>query len=238
MRYIPDRTGRLQNRPHYEPIELDRECESLIIRFLHDLHGEVRYPITTDDLTKLIERDAQDLDLYADLSAYGSNVEGVTEFIRGAKPRVAISGALYENNRQENRLRTTLTHEYGHVHFHAPLWEIEPPRPDLLKNSPNRDKAICKRDTMVDAAQSDWMEWQAGYACGAILMPKTAVEARCREFVETRNLFGALGQDSAHGRDLIAQIMADFQVSEHAARVRLLKLGSIVQGAPPPSLFS
>jgi hypothetical protein len=237
VKYVPDRTGRFQNRPHYEPVELDRDCEKVITDFLRGLHNEVRFPVVTDDLTKLIERDAQELDLYADLSAYGPEVEGVTEFVRGAKPKVAISAKLYENSRQENRLRTTLTHEFGHVRFHACLWEIEPPSRDLLKSNPNSAKIICKRDTILDTAQSDWMEWQAGYVCGAILMPKSVLVSRCREFVEAKGIFGALAQDSDPGREFVAKVMTDFQVSEHAARVRLLKLGLMVPGAPTPSLF-
>lgn len=65
VKYVPDRTGRFSQRPHYEPNELDRECENIINGFLRDLYGEARFPVTTDDLTKLIERDADDLDLYA-----------------------------------------------------------------------------------------------------------------------------------------------------------------------------
>lgn len=237
MRYIPDQTRRFPSRPHYQPAELDSDCEMVITRFLRGLHGEVKFPIATEDLTKLIERDAQDLDVYADLSGYGEDVEGVTEFVRGAKPVVAISAKLYENSRQENRLRTTLTHEFGHVRFHACLWELESPNRELLTHAPNSDKIICKRDNIVDTAPSDWMEWQAGYVCGAILMPKSVVISRCREFSEATGLFGVLGQDTKHGREFVARIMADFQVSEQAARVRLLKLGLMVPGTPPPSLF-
>lgn len=169
--YVRDQTGRFQQRPHYKPDELDRECE-----YHHGisqkLHGEVCYPIDTEDLKKLIERDAEDLDVYADLSVYGVEVEGVTEFRPGRRPSVKISSKLTEDERRENRLRTTLTHEWGHVHFHSYLWEVEPLTTDLLREKPNQDKIICKRDTIIDAKQTDWMEWQAGYVCGAILMPK------------------------------------------------------------------
>ena len=63
--YVRDQTGRFLQRPHYKPEELDRECESVITGFLKDLYGEVRYPVDTEDLKKLIERDAEDLDVYA-----------------------------------------------------------------------------------------------------------------------------------------------------------------------------
>ena len=71
MRYVADRSGRFTQRPHYEPKELDRECEAIVSAFLRERHGSVAYPLTTDDLTVLIERDTESLDQYADLSAYG-----------------------------------------------------------------------------------------------------------------------------------------------------------------------
>lgn len=235
--YVRDLTGRFQQRPHYKPEELDRECESIISGFLKDLHGEVRYPIATEDLKTLIERDAEDLDVYADLSVYGAEVEGVTEFRKGRKPAVKIAALLTEDERRENRLRTTLTHEYGHVRFHGYLFEVEPPPPDLLRQQPNRDKIICKRDSMIDAAQTDWMEWQAGYICGAMLMPKTPLVAVCRGFAEKHGLYGAISLQTAHGTALIASVVSAFKVSEDAARVRLVKLGLVTEAAATGSLF-
>lgn len=236
--YVRDATGRFQQRPHYKPEELDRECEAIITGFLKELYGEAAYPVATDDLTKLIERDAADLDLYADLSRYGQDVEGVTEFMRGRKPQVAIAAELMEDERRENRLRTTLTHEYGHVRFHGYLWEIEPPSPDLLRQKPDSGKGICKRDTMIDAPQTDWMEWQAGYICGAILMPKTAVIRLCSAYVEAQGVYGAVSLQTVHGQALINRAVKAFQVSEDAARVRLLKLGLLTAAAPTKSLFN
>lgn len=63
--------------------ELDKECERLVTAFLRRLRGKAKYPISTDDLKTLIEEDARDLDQYADLSGYGLDVEGVTEFELG-----------------------------------------------------------------------------------------------------------------------------------------------------------
>lgn len=235
--YVRDNTGRFQQRPHYKPEELDRECESIITKFLKQLRGEVRFPIHTDDLKTLIEGEADNLDVYADLSVFGADVEGVTEFVRGGKPSVSISAMLTDDARRENRLRTTLTHEYGHVHFHSYLWDIEPPSADLLRKEPNRDKVICKRDSMIDAAQTDWMEWQAGYVCGAILMPKSAVTGVCRQFAEERNMFGTVSSQSLNGQALIQRVVVQFKVSEDAARVRLFKLGLLTAAAPTKSLF-
>jgi len=237
VKYVRDTTGRFQQRPHYEPKDLDVECEGILKTFLKDLHGEVSFPVQTEDIKKLIERDADELDVYADLTSYGPEVEGVTEFRPGKRPRVRISASLTEDDRRENRLRTTLTHEYGHVRFHAYLWEIEPPTADLLRQHPDRDKIICKRDTMIDAAQTDWMEWQAGYICGALLMPKSAVTRLCREHAENHGIYGPVSIQSAPGTQLIQTIVTTFQVSQDAARVRLLKLGLLTAAPQSKALF-
>ena len=237
VRYVRDTTGRFSQRPHYKPEELDRECENIITKFLNDKYGKSEVPVTTDDLTLLIERDTEDFDPYADLSMYGSDVEGVTEFQSGRKPKVKITENLSNDERRENRLRTTLTHEYGHVHFHAYLWEIEPPGPNLLRQNPNANKQICKRDDILDAAQTDWMEWQAGHACGALLMPVSYLRRVVGAYQEANNLFGIIGTSSEHGQALIARIQQEFQVSADAARVRLLKLNILGAADAGPSLF-
>lgn len=125
MRSAPDPTGRFPKRPYYEDGELDRLCEQVISDFLLDRYGKVLLPVPTEDLTVLIERDAEDLDLYADLSGEEGGAQGVTDFFPGRKPRVRIAKELSEQEHKENRLRTTLTHEYGHVKCHAPLYDAE-----------------------------------------------------------------------------------------------------------------
>lgn len=238
VKYVPDRTGRFSQRPHYKPQELDRECEGIITKFLRDRHGKVEFPVSTEDLTVLIEQSVDDLDTYADLSVYGAQVEGVTEFQRRKKPNVKISEALANDDRRENRLRTTLTHEYGHVHFHAYLWEIEPSGPDLLSQNPYANKQICKRENILDAAQTDWMDWQAGYVCGSLLMPVSQVRRVVGAYQEENNLYGAMDVIGPDGNALIQKIQLEFQVSVDAARVRLLKLNLLGHLDAGPSLFS
>lgn len=119
MKWVKDKTGRFPQRPHYLPEELDEECEHTVLTFLRDRHGRVSFPIATDDLTVLIEGAVDDFDLYADLSQENGDIEGVTDFFPGKRPKVRISRRLSEAPNLENRLRTTLTHEYAHVRFHG-----------------------------------------------------------------------------------------------------------------------
>ncbi len=137
VHYSRDPTGRFAQRPFYPARELDGECERIITALLTRKHGRTTFPVDTEDLKVLIEQEADELDCYADLSHYGPDTQGVTEFHPGTKPRVEISVLLSEDPRRENRLRTTLSHEYGHVHFHGPLFEMEPPTPDLLRCRPD-----------------------------------------------------------------------------------------------------
>jgi len=225
MKWVTDRTGRFARRPHYLPEELDAECERVILAFLNKRYGEAKFPIKTDDLTIFIEEQA-DLDSYADLSGEGEQVEGVTEFLPGKRPVVKIAEGLNASH-LENRLRTTLTHEYGHVHFHRFMFEdLESASPSLFAQAHEAQGNKCHRDNIVSAAERDWMEWQAGYACGAILMPVTALVEAVQHFrTENNLLYGNLSLQSEPGQRLITGVASAFQTSRDAARVRLLKKG-------------
>jgi hypothetical protein len=221
MRYVRDQTGRFTERPHYAPKELDILFERIVVDFLRARHGKIEFPITTDDLTVLIERDTEDLDAFANLESYGRGVEGVTEFRPGRKPVVRISQNLGNSDVRENRLRTTLTHEYGHVQLHGHLFAMNTASPGLFDSGVKPGIIACKRDTMISSARTDWMEWQAGYACGAMLMPASRVRTALEQYRKDANLYGPVPATSPQGQHMIDLLVARFQVSRDAARVRL-----------------
>jgi Zn-dependent peptidase ImmA (M78 family) len=185
----------------------------------------------------LIEMHDADLDPYADLTRYGQDVEGVTEFFPDRGPHVSISAQISTDARRENRFRTTLTHEFGHVKFHGPLWAERFATGDMLDRGFNANKAISKRDTMLDAPQSDWMEWQAGYISGALLMPVTPIRRLVSDYCGPRELHGNIHAASDHAARLVQLVMQRFAVSEEAARIRLLKLNLITTARGQGSLF-
>jgi hypothetical protein len=224
VKYVGDTTGRFSQRPHYEQSELDQECERLITDFLMASYGHVILPVPTDALTKLIERDADDLDLYADLSEEGPGVEGVTTFFVDRKPRVRIAKELSEDERREHRLRTTLTHEYGHVFFHAPLWRA-PVTQNMFPELVAGTSQSCHRDSIVAASPVDWMEWQAGYVCSSLLTPISRLMAIVEATFSELGLYGSALLGTPGGSKLIRRVMDQFDVSHDAARVRLIKLG-------------
>lgn len=234
---IPDDRGRFSERPYYSEKELDSECERVVHKLLQGRHGKVDFPIATDDLTVLIEQYDADLDPYADLSKYGSDVEGVTEFFPDRGPKVSISERISGDVRRENRFRTTLTHEFGHVKFHGHLWAEKFAAGDLLENAANANKAISRRDDILNAAKVDWMEWQAGYVSGAILMPATYVRRLVSDYCGPRELHADIYHESEHAGELVKLMKGRFAVSAEAAYIRLLKLKLLTTRIGQPSLF-
>jgi Zn-dependent peptidase ImmA (M78 family) len=215
----------------------------------------------------MIEQETSDLDLYADLSVEGEDVEGLTEFYRNKKPSVKIARELSLDLSRYSRLRTTLAHEYGHVKFHAFLGDL-----DLVKKSTSGvlskipvqrrryqefrerlasryalhdscpplsnsaestfltgcepDAAFrCKQSRMVDAPFSDWMEWQASYVSGAILMPLSSLRSVIRPDVGEGDSLNWLSSDSDSAKELVTRVSTAFDVSADTARIRLEKLG-------------
>ena len=67
MNWTRDNTGRFRQRPHYRDSELEQICENAICDFLRARHGTVTFPVSTPDLTVLIEQAVDDLDSYATL---------------------------------------------------------------------------------------------------------------------------------------------------------------------------
>lgn len=230
MKWVRDTSGRFAHRPHYEPEELDNECEQVVEAVLRERNGRIEYPISTQDLLFMLEREAR-LDQYADLNSDDGEIWGETEFLPGRQPRVRIWRGLSENERYENPFRTTITHEYGHVHFHGFLFatssaEGSHPGPQVTKTW------ICKREHVEGHRNRDWMEWQAGYCSGALLMPKVAVESLVRPF---RNVGSSgqvpVGEDTLEASQLVTAVGERFAVSRAAATVRLLQLGYLLRSS-------
>lgn len=230
MKLVPDSTRRFTLRPHYDPNELDIECEALVFEFLRAKHGEPSFPISTDDLTILLEQKVEDLDSMADLSELGSDVEGVTYFFRRSKPRVRISKSLWDRDVREHRLRTTLTHEFGHVHFHGYLYQVDESMQSFLE-SRTESELRCLRSNMHGQSKADWMEWQAGYASGALLMPLSRLKRVTANHPFTKDSHESAVSDREIA--MIAAVSDAFQVSKDAARVRLSQLRILLPPGTP-----
>lgn len=263
MRWVPDHTGRLPQRPHFEADEIDREGEALLAARRRVQRGGACFPLSTDDLTVLLEQLTSDLDLYADLRAEGPSIEGVTEFLAKGAPRVRIARELSEAPERAHRLRSTLAHELGHVHLHACLWALAPPaEKPMLEAALARQGTIvsprqpgrklqgagpayqgsasggsagfrCRRETIVRAGRADWLEWQAGYFSGALLMPATTLARLAEGVLAGYATRPPVEEGTPAAAALIRRVQAAFDVSREAARVRLHQRGYLALPAPP-----
>jgi hypothetical protein len=214
---IRDRTGRFPRRPHWEIRELEQMCEETITSFLRQHFGFERIPVPTEAVTMLIERDAADLDLATNLSDDIHEVFGFTQFERGRKPLVTIARELWEQRHRNNRLRTTLTHEYGHVMLHTWLYD---------KYGAARSSQRCYWQSLLPTGQVvDWFEWQAGYASGALLMPESFARRSAEAYFQNRSERPPVAKGSPEASVLCQRISLAFDVSVEAATVRLSQLG-------------
>jgi hypothetical protein len=198
-----------------------------------ETYGQELTPLPTDTLTQLLERHTSVLNLYARLH---DGINGMTTMYGSdRRPRVDIAAELSRQWFRENRLRTTLAHELAHVLLHSPLWRAQ------CMAAGQKGEALtaqaCRRETVEDNAppHGDRIEWQAGYICGALLMPKRRIDLLVGRFLSTRSGSQVLVADSADAEELVERVTIGFRVSRLAARVRLGRLGVITDEMYPHS---
>lgn len=245
MRWIDDPSARFPARPFFEAAELDAVGARLAVDATSGRgRGGFEPPLDTDALLVLLERHVDDLDLFADLERdFGPGVEAVTEFRPGRPPVVRVDRRLAGDPRRHVRLRFTLAHEMGHVVLHRDLWEHRFAQPALFPGAPLRAETAHTgapepaRDATGGRArpaatppglrrrglrQDGWLEWQASFLAGAMLVPADALPASLgprarRPFVP----FAATPEADA----LVDRVARVFAVSADAAAIRLGQLG-------------
>ena len=227
-------------RPEYSDEELDDQCEELVSDHLHKKYGQITFPISTEDLRLMVETEAESFGLNADLEQHGAEVEARTEFRRGQRPAVQVALRLAQSPNLENRFRAVLAHQYGHLRFHRLLFETnEGSWLSLFEDPPESLPRLhsCRHNSIAPLSDEDWMEWQAGYVCGALLMPYTALIACVREFRHARDLdLAALSESSLDGLALVRDVARRFQTSWDTARNRLIQQ-RVLAAADARSMF-
>jgi IrrE N-terminal-like domain len=230
MREYRDPHGRPIRRLYLKTDLLDRRCEGLMREFMNRRSGGYRLPIPTNELMRLLDERAGEIDTYADLP---SGIHGKTTLYFDRRPQVEIAASIYMT-RSDHRVRTTVCHEFGHVWLHGPLWrEVGARRASGV--GPVWD---CYRENILTAPESDWTEWQAGWVSGAILMPASALRAWAAECAKK---FGAklpFAASPRGGAELVKLVAERCDVSILAAQVRLDKLGLVIKDSSPKRLLT
>jgi Zn-dependent peptidase ImmA (M78 family) len=222
MRSYRDPLGRPIRWLYLKTEVLDRRCEGIMREFMNRRSGGYRLPIPTDELIRLLEERAGKVDTYADLP---EGIHGQTLLFYDRRPIVRIAESIYRT-RSDHRVRTTATHEFGHVWLHAPLWREAGAR----MAGGGGPVWTCHRDNIVNAKKTDWVEWQAGWVSGAILMPASSLRAWADEYSARFGTNPPFAVNSPAGSALIRRVVEECDVSVFAAQVRLSKLRLIVEG--------
>jgi len=197
-----DPTGRFRLRPMYSLPQLNKKAGHAIMGVLRRCYGDnLKRAVSTDDLITLLRDLDGDIVEDVEFPPGPAWIQGFTDF-RPARPCVRIARGL-----PENRRKSTIAHETGHVL--------------TLKDAYALPANVLKTGYAFRCGEHNWMEWQGDECIGIFLTPSQILEM----------LIGPVDREqsppagSAEGAALIRRISGFFEVSRELAAVRLRNLG-------------
>ena len=225
MKNFRPKSGPFQERPYYEPHEIERICEDALRHV--DLLPSSPGPIRID---RFIEKRFTITPVYEGLD---KGVLGFTEFGPKGVQAVVVARALDEEGTKpaERRIRTTLAHEAGHGLLHAHLFVLGKQSKPLFGeiSKSNALKVLCRdipnaSPGHLPGYNNRWWEYQANRAIGALLLPRALVQAAVAPLLTTQGQMG-LQALLASNLDRAAKLLADtFDVNPIVARIRLQEM--------------
>lgn len=225
MKTFRPKSGPFDERPYYEPHEIERICEDALRQV--DLLPSSPSPIRID---RFIEKRFGVTHVYEDLD---DGVLGFTEFGPKGVQAVVVARALDEDGTKpaERRIRTTLAHEGGHGLLHAHLFVIGRQSKPLFGDFRKADapKVMCRDipNTSVSYAagyNNRWWEYQANRAIGALLLPRGLVEAAIASHLSAQGKLGHMTLPAAKLDHAIKLLADTFDVNPVVARIRLQEM--------------
>lgn len=220
MKTIRTNIGPFQERPHFEPGEIDRTCVEQLRKV--GLYPSSPEPIRID---RFIEKRFGVVPSYDDLP---DGVLGYTEFGKGGVKAIVVSRTLGEDTGQpaERRLRSTMAHEAGHGFLHGYLFALNEPAPNLFSKEACQARQILCREVLGEQQQktgpkSNWSEYQANRAIGGLLLPRGLVAAALKPYMVSTGTLGGLILDPARVSEAITLLSETFDVNPIVARYRI-----------------
>ncbi|MGO9436409.1 MAG: ImmA/IrrE family metallo-endopeptidase [Terracidiphilus sp.] len=223
MKTFRSRSGPFTERPHFEPIEIDRICAD-------ELRKEGLYPNSPAviRIDRFVEKRFRVVPQYEDLP---EGVLGFTEFTRTGVEAIVIATALDAEKGKvaERRVRTTLAHEAGHGLLHAYLFAFDEKPLRLFDADSHSDYKILCRDVRGEERKSRaydgrWWEFQANRAMGGLLCPRTLVQDALKPLLVASGSLGILTLDEKR-REAAVHTLADiFDVNPIVAKIRINEL--------------
>jgi hypothetical protein len=220
MKTIYSKSGPFQERPHFEPGEIDRLCIDELRKA--GLYPDSPQPVRID---RFVEKRFNVVPRYEELP---EGVLGYTEFDKNGVAAIVISAALDAEGGKvaERRIRTTLGHEAGHGLLHAYLFALGDASVSLFDKDSRRDHQILCRD-VPDQEQPNrrydgrWWEYQANRAIGGLLCPRALVQDALKPYLTPAGSLGGMTLDPSR-REVAVRALADvFDVNPVVTRIRI-----------------
>lgn len=219
VKTIRTTSGPFQERPHFDPAEIDRMC-------IEELRKAGLYPAKPEAvrIDRFIEKRFGSAPDYEDLPP---GVLGYTKFGRAGVERIVLSSELAENESDvaRRRERATMAHEAGHGLLHAYLFAVETPASTLFGKDNCTGSQILCREVMGDQAFSrskpSWSEYQANRAIGGFLLPRKHVMTALEPYLVSSGALDGVMLDPARKGEAERTLSAVFDVNPIVARIRI-----------------
>lgn len=215
--------GPFRERPYYSTQEVERICEDA-------LRGVDLYPLSPQPIRidRFIEKHFKVVPTYEDL---GNGLLGLTRFGSKGVQAVIVARALDEEGgvTADRRIRTTLAHEAGHGLLHAHLFVLGRDEKTLFGDftDPNTPKVLCRDEADPSGKNTraySWWEYQANLGIGALLLPRSLVQAALDPILTESGILQIKTLD-ASSHETAAKLLADtFDINPVVARIRLKEL--------------
>lgn len=219
VKTIRTTSGPFQERPHFDPAEIDRMC-------VGELRKAGLYPSKPEAIRidRFIEKRFGSPPNYEDLPP---GVLGYTKFGKAGVERIVLSCELAEDESDvaRRRERATMAHEAGHGLLHAYLFAVEMPASTLFGADNCTGSQILCREVIGDQAPSrpkpSWSEYQANRAIGGFLLPRKHVITALEPYLISSGALGGAILDPARRGEAERTLSAVFDVNPIVARIRI-----------------
>jgi hypothetical protein len=220
MKSFRTSAGRLPERPHFTPNEIERTCAD-------ELRKVGLYPSAPKAIRieRFIEKRFGVSPEYDDLP---DGVLGYTKFGLSGVEAIVVARALDSEGGtvSERRVRTTLAHEAGHGLFHAYLFALAADAQSLFDQESCHDHQVLCRDVPVEqhgsrAYDGRWWEYQANKAIGGLLMPRPLVKVALEPYLIEVGTLGAVALDPRAHETTVRRLADIFEVNPVVARIRI-----------------
>lgn len=191
---------------------------------------------------KLLDKDHNILGMTAFNNGYTEVINRTTgerEKIGVTKGTIIIDEHLVEDTSLAGRLRFTFAHEAGHWLLHRHLFEKDENQGVLLREDVEATPIKCLNRNVELIFQfaacnawddNDWLEWQADYMAGALLLPIIPFKAAflgCLRKLDLRQDYLFVDHqrcNMVNYREVLSSLAQTFEVSRRTVEVRLRKL--------------